>query len=250
MDEVSWFICKNQIVRKNLLLLTTDGLCVKTICWNCTSVYFNLQWSKDYNGFIRGWLLGWLCCFSFQTLHQTNTSLHRTNTKMRDVISCTQSKREGSCVCVCLCDCVYDCVCALQWHANMTSRFDTFVYTKGIDQCLCVCVHVYFCLRVSVFVCALQWRANITSRLDTYVYTKGSHQGALVTVMYTAWEDMMPLLMQFILTYATLPKLPERRFAQNKSTHIKWRLRKCVESHQLLVSYSSVNRHRPIYISY
>ena len=153
-------------------------------------------------------------------------------------------------VCVCLCVCVYDCVCALQWHANMTSRFDTYVYTKGIDQCLCVCVHVYFCLRVSVFVCALQWRANITSRLDTYVYTKGSHQGALVTVMYTAWEDMMPLLMQFILTYATLPKLPERRFAQNpqkKSTHITWRLGKYVESHQLLVSYSSVNRHRPIY---
>ena len=25
-------------------LLLNDGLCVKAICWDCTSVYFNLQW--------------------------------------------------------------------------------------------------------------------------------------------------------------------------------------------------------------
>ena len=38
----------------------------------------------------------------------------------------------------------------------------------------------------------------------------------------TAWEDMMPLLMQFILTYATLPKLPKRRFAQNPQKTSLW----------------------------
>ena len=83
--------------------------------------------------------------------------------------------------------------------------------------CVCSCV----CLSVSLCLC-VRYSANITSRLDTYVYTKGSHQGALVTVMYTAWEDMMPLLMQFILTYATLPKLPERRFAQNPQKKSLW----------------------------
>ena len=191
-DNVSWFICKNQIVRKNLLLLTTDGLCVKTICWNCTSVYFNLQWSKDYNGFIRGWLLGWLCCFFFQTLHQTNTSLHRTNTKMRDVMSCTQSKWEGSCVFSSVCVFVFVCVTVCVHYSDMQTWpvVLTLMYTLKVSTSVCVCVFMcIFCLSVSVFVCALQWRANITSRLDTYVYTKGSHQGALVTVMYTAWED-------------------------------------------------------------
>ena len=29
-------------------LLLNDGLWMKAICWDCTSVYFNLQWSKDY----------------------------------------------------------------------------------------------------------------------------------------------------------------------------------------------------------
>ena len=168
-------------------------------------------------------------------------------------MSCTQSKREGSCVLLSVCVFVFVCVTVCVHYSDMQTWpvVLTLMYTLKVSTSVCVCVFMcIFCLSVSVFVCALQWRANITSRLDTYVYTKGSHQGALVTVMYTAWEDMMPLLMQFILTYATLPKLPERRFAQNpqkKSTHITWRLGKYVESHQLLVSYSSVNRHRPIY---
>ena len=29
-------------------MLLNDELWVKAICWDCTSVYFNLQWSKDY----------------------------------------------------------------------------------------------------------------------------------------------------------------------------------------------------------
>ena len=34
-------------------LLPNDRLWVKAICWDCTSVYLNLQWSKDYYGSIR-----------------------------------------------------------------------------------------------------------------------------------------------------------------------------------------------------
>ena len=37
-------LCKNQIVVISGLLLN-DGLWVKTICWDCTWVYFNVKWS-------------------------------------------------------------------------------------------------------------------------------------------------------------------------------------------------------------
>ena len=37
---------KNQIVETILGLLLNDGLWVKAICWDCTSVYFNLQSCK------------------------------------------------------------------------------------------------------------------------------------------------------------------------------------------------------------
>ena len=35
--------CKNQIIVRNL----NDGLRVKAIYWDCTSMYFNLQWSSS-----------------------------------------------------------------------------------------------------------------------------------------------------------------------------------------------------------
>ena len=43
--------CANQIFSKNLKIYAqvNDGLCVKTICWDCTLVYFNLQWSITNN---------------------------------------------------------------------------------------------------------------------------------------------------------------------------------------------------------
>ena len=186
------------MLRKNILLLTTDGLCVKTICWNCTLVYFNLQWSKDYNGLTRDWHPGWLCCFFFQTLHQTNTSLHRTNAKMRDVKSCTQSKREDSCVFLSAFVLVFVCMAVCVHYSDMQTWPVVLTLMYRLKTSVCVCV--FMCIFVCVSLClCVRYSANITSRLDTYVYTKGSHQGALVTVMYTAWEDMMPLLMQFIL---------------------------------------------------
>ena len=54
-------------------MLLNDGLCVKAICWDCTSVYFNLQWSKDYNGSIRS-----------QTFFCTKKKF------WQDLITCTQ----------------------------------------------------------------------------------------------------------------------------------------------------------------
>ena len=95
------------------------------------------------------------------------------------------------------------------------------MYRLKVSTSVCVCVLMCIFVCVSLCLC-VRYSANITSRLDTYVYTRGCHQGALVTVMYTAWEDMMPLLMQFILTYATLPKLPGRRFAQNPQKKSLW----------------------------
>ena len=172
-DNVIWFICKNQIVRKNLLLLTTDGLCVKTICWNCTSVYFNLQWSKDYNGFIRGWLLGWLCCFFFQTLHQTNTSLHRTNTKMRDVMSCTQSKRECSCVLLSVCVFVIVCMTVCVHYSDMQTWpvVLTLMYTLKVSTSVCLCVFVCIFVCVSLCLCVHYSDVQTSPVVLTLMYT-------------------------------------------------------------------------------
>ena len=49
-------ICNDGTVESLLRILglfLNDGLWVKAICWDCTSVYFNLQWSTDYFGSIR-----------------------------------------------------------------------------------------------------------------------------------------------------------------------------------------------------